>query len=128
MKKTTRSGMIIVASDKQNQLRVFSEYLGKKLYRKVEYTSTYKGTLDLIKRRRQDLLVIIDTAVSEFASLPLIKNIITINALVDIVVLSNMSEGNFNNEFEGLGILMQLSSQPSQSELKLLCQKIKTVK
>jgi len=65
-------------------------------------------------------LVILDEKAGEPSDFEFIRSIMQRNALIDAVVVSRLSEKEFHESSEGLGILMQLPPRPGLPEAEAL--------
>lgn len=72
-------------------------------------------------------LVIVDSGSWETDSLDLVREMITVNAMVNTAVVSSLSDEEFHDKSEGLGILCRLSPQPGENDSKALLQKLRGV-
>ncbi|MGC8494988.1 MAG: response regulator [Syntrophobacteraceae bacterium] len=70
-------------------------------------------------------LVIVDSTPEEVGSFDLVRQIIGVNAMVNTAVTSPLSEEEFHDRGEGLGILSCLPMDPGGSDAKALLQKLR---
>ena len=61
-------------------------------------------------------LIIVDEQIGALSGLELVRCLIKVNAFLNIVVLSSLSDEDFHLQAEGLGILTKLSIQPGEKE------------
>jgi DNA-binding NtrC family response regulator len=83
------------------------------------WTDTAEKALVLVAGKKFDL-VIIHEQVPDMTAKKLVENIITLNAMMNCVVLSAMSDEDFHEAYEGLGVLMQFPLTPGKAEAKKL--------
>ncbi len=72
-------------------------------------------------------LVIIDSEVPDVDSLELVRRMICINAMVNTAVVSSLSDADFHDKSEGLGILCRLPPDPSADDSAALLRKLRSV-
>lgn len=80
-----------------------------------------------IVRSRSPHLVIVDSEVADTDPLGLVREIIGANAMVNTAVVSALSDGDFHDSGEGLGILCRLPLEPGNKEARELLQKLQAV-
>jgi DNA-binding response OmpR family regulator len=72
-------------------------------------------------------LVIIDSDLPGTTPLDLVQKLLMINALVNTAVISPLSDAEFHEVSEGLGILSRLPVEPGRTEAADLVRKLKMV-
>jgi DNA-binding NarL/FixJ family response regulator len=72
-------------------------------------------------------LVIIDADLPDTAPLDLVQKLLMVNAMVNTAVLSPLSDEEFHEASEGLGILGRLPNEPGVSDAGELIHKLRTV-
>jgi DNA-binding NarL/FixJ family response regulator len=72
-------------------------------------------------------LVIIDADLPDTAPLDLVQKLLMVNAMVNTAVVSPLSDEEFHEASEGLGILGRLPQEPDMSDAGGLLQKLRTV-
>ena len=72
-------------------------------------------------------LVIIDTDLPDFPSLDLVQKLLMVNALVNTAVVSPLTDDEFHEASEGLGILGRLPLTPGPGEAADLLDKLKKI-
>ncbi len=60
-------------------------------------------------------------------SLDLVREIISVNAMVNTAVVSPLSEADFHDKSEGLGVLCRLPPEPGSNDSEALLQKLRGV-
>ncbi|RUM36099.1 MAG: response regulator, partial [Desulfobulbus sp.] len=78
-------------------------------------------------QKRPPNLVIIDYHLGDMAPLDLAKDLLKINALVNIAVVSTMNEEDFHEATEGLGLLPRLPSPPLATDGPILLKRLREV-
>jgi DNA-binding response OmpR family regulator len=61
-------------------------------------------------------LIIVDEQVGALSGLEIVRRLIKVNAFLNTIVLSSLSDEDFQLHTEGLGILAKLSIQPGEKE------------
>ncbi len=84
---------------------------------------------EMVERVRQQPphLVIIDEQFAGVSPLDLVKELLKINAMVYVALVSAMDEEVFHDATEGLGILARLPSPPGPGDADTLVEKLKKV-
>jgi DNA-binding NarL/FixJ family response regulator len=72
-------------------------------------------------------LVIIDADLPDTAPLALVQELLMVNAMVNTAVVSPLSEEEFHEASEGLGILGRLPEEPGRRDAGELLHKLRTV-
>jgi DNA-binding response OmpR family regulator len=72
-------------------------------------------------------LVIIDAHLPDLAPFDLVQKLLMVNAMVNTAVVSPLSDAEFHETSEGLGILGRLPEDPGESEAADLLRNLKTV-
>ncbi len=78
-------------------------------------------------RTKPPHLAIIDCDLSDREPLPLVQELLTVNAMVNTAVISPLSDEEFHKESEGLGILAHLPVQPGRSDALELLRKLRQI-
>ena len=72
-------------------------------------------------------LVIIDADLPDTAPLDLVQKLVMVNAMVNTAVVSPLSDEEFHEASEGLGVLGRLPHEPGESDAADLLHKLRTV-
>jgi DNA-binding NarL/FixJ family response regulator len=72
-------------------------------------------------------LVIIDADLPDTAPFDLVQKLLMVNAMVNTAVVSPLSDEEFHEASEGLGILGRLPNEPGMSDAGELLHKLRTV-
>jgi len=72
-------------------------------------------------------LVVIDLDLPDFKPLDLVAQLLMVNAMVNTAVLSPLSEAEFHEASEGLGILGRLPVKPGRGDAVDLLAKLRRV-
>lgn len=85
----------------------------------TQWVDTADKALKLVAGEKVDL-VIIHEQLPDMTGRKLVENIITLNAMMNCVVLSALSKEEFHEVYEGLGVLMQFPLMPGKEDMKNL--------
>nr|NJM03391.1 hypothetical protein [Desulfobacula sp.] len=85
----------------------------------TRWLDTAEKALKLIAGEKIDL-VIIHEQLPDMTAKKLVENIITLNAMMNCVVLSALPKEDFHETFEGLGVLMQFPLMPGKEDMEKL--------
>jgi DNA-binding NarL/FixJ family response regulator len=72
-------------------------------------------------------LVIIDSDLPDAAPLELVQKLLQVNAMVNTAVVSSLSDEEFHEASEGLGVLGRLPGEPGANEAEELLGKLKKI-
>ena len=85
----------------------------------VQWTDTAKNAISILSQRKFDL-ILLHEQLQDMTGRKLVETIITINAMLNCVVLSALSKEDFHEAYEGLGVLMQFPLDPGKNEADAL--------
>ncbi|MBI9084837.1 MAG: hypothetical protein JEZ11_14690 [Desulfobacterales bacterium] len=77
------------------------------------------GDVDLAFGKAPDLLVI-DAMVDGSDALAVARQVIAVNAMINMAVVSDLSEDDFHEASEGLGIMARIPASPGAKEADML--------
>ena len=117
---------IVLATVRQEVIHPFVEGLASDPEVRIEQVSSGVEALDAV-RTDPPHLVIIDSALPDTESLSLVKDLLMANAMVNTAVVSPLSDQEFHESSEGLGILAVLPLAPGKSDAAELLRKLKQV-
>ncbi len=92
----------------------------------IDWADSGHKALKMISDKKFDL-VITDENLSDMTGRKLIEEIISINAMMNCIAISSLSAEDFHEEFEGLGVLMQLPENPGKQEADDMLKYLKKV-
>ncbi len=84
-----------------------------------QWTDTAEKALSMLAGQKFDL-VITHEQLPDMTGRKLVEKIITLNAMLNCVVLSALSKEDFHEAYEGLGVLMQFPLMPGKNEAEAL--------
>ncbi|MBW2610279.1 MAG: response regulator [Deltaproteobacteria bacterium] len=115
---------LIVSSDKYSLLE-----LAKTLEKNdvdITWAESSSDALSMTSNTMFDL-IIADEFLENMTGLEFIKKIVPVNPMLNCAVVSSLSQGDFHEASEGLGILMQLPVQLKEKDADELLQRLKTI-
>jgi len=110
---------IILVSSRQKTLKPFINALQSDQEVRFDLLNSPAAVLDQV-RRQAPHLVIIDDHLEKMVPHDLAMELLRINALVNIAMVSSMDEEEFHEATEGLGLLPRLPSPPGADEAAVL--------
>jgi len=117
---------ILLVSARPETLRAFIEGLGSDPDVRLEQAGTGKEALDAV-RNAFPHLAIVDSELLGTESLSLVSKLIEVNAMVNTAVLSPLSENEFHEASEGLGVLSALPLLPGRRDATELLRRLRDV-
>lgn len=111
---------IVVVSAAHDRLAGFMKTLQTAAGAPIQLATTAEAAL-VAARKSSPVLMVIDQQIDRpvFA---LVKEVMTINALINTAVISDQPEDVFHDTAEGLGILTQLPDPPTPTDASALWQ------
>lgn len=106
---------ILLVSSEKNRLKDLESSLPEHKI-DAQWTDTAENALRLLAGQTFDL-VIIHEQLPDMTGRKLVENIITLNAMLNCVVMSALSKDEFHEAYEGLGVLMQFPLTPGKEEI-----------
>ena len=117
---------IVLATARQEAIHPFAEGLASDPEVRLEQVSSGAEALGAV-RTDSPHLVIIDSALPDTESLSLVKDLLMVNAMVNTAVVSPLSDQEFHEASEGLGVLARLPLAPGKSDAAELLRKLRQV-
>ncbi|MCK9376634.1 MAG: response regulator [Syntrophobacterales bacterium] len=117
---------IVLASARPKAMQAFAAALSSDQEVKLENVVSGAEALEAV-RTTAPHLVIIDADLPDTAPLDLVQKLLMVNALVNTAVVSPLSEEEFHEASEGLGILSGLPTEPGRSDAEGLLRKLRAV-
>ena len=115
---------ILLVTSRGQRIQSFVEGLSSDPQVRLELVAAGTEALDVVRTGAPDL-VIVDSTTENLDSLDLVRRIIGVNAMVNTAVASPLSEEEFHDRGEGLGILCRLPSDPGRGDSEVLLQKLR---
>ena len=92
----------------------------------LTYSDSGKKALAAITVQGFDLLIV-DENLGDMTGLELIESVVTKKPMLNCAAISSLDPDEFHEASEGLGVLMQLSIKPEQSEFDQLLEHLKKI-
>jgi len=118
--------LIMIASSKVNGLHDLVSTLTLKTGVEGFRVESGKLALEAVEKLCPELAVI-DEKLDDMSGLELVQRILTVNAFIHTAVVSSLSDEDFHEASEGLGVLMKLSPEPVKNEADVLLKKLKSI-
>jgi len=117
---------LIVATSRPDELKPLTTALSA--HPEVEFQQFLTGSevLRAVRANAPDL-VIIDATLPDMEPLGLVQELLKINAMVNTALVSRLTEAEFHEATEGLGILARLPLTPDRSDAEELLLKLTRV-
>ena len=117
---------LILATPRPEVLRAFSTAIVSDPEVLLQVVASGTAALDAVRLAAPDL-VIIDADLPDYRPFPLIQKLLLVNAMVNTAVVSPLSDGEFHEAGEGLGILGRLPLAPGSREAADLLHKLRQI-
>jgi DNA-binding NarL/FixJ family response regulator len=117
---------VVLATNRPKALQVFTEALSSAPEVQLQGVVSGAEALEVV-RTTAPHLVIIDLNLPDIAPLELVQKLLLVNAMVNTAVVSPLSDEEFHEASEGLGILGRLPNDPGMSDAVEMLRKLKTV-
>jgi CheY-like chemotaxis protein len=89
--------------------------------RHVELIPVVTGAAGLGQLRGKPIdLVIVDEQLEDMSGIEFVRRLITVNPLANTAIVGALTEDNFHEATEGMGVLMQLPRQPTEQDAETL--------
>jgi len=115
---------IILVSTRQETLRPFIKALQVEQDVGLGLENNAGSVLEHVRNQAPQLLII-DSHLDEMDPLDLAVELLKINALVNIAMISSMEEETFHETTEGLGLLPRIPSPPTAADAALLLSRLR---
>lgn len=113
-----------------NDIGSFSEFnsvLKENGANEILYAESGETALEMIKGNAIDL-VITDEEIEDMSGLAFIRKLISINPMINCVGISSLSEKDFHEASEGLGLMDHLPVNPGRTDAKRLIKTLRLIK
>jgi DNA-binding NarL/FixJ family response regulator len=117
---------IVLATTRPEALRSFTEALASDPEAHLEQVASGAGTLDAV-RSSSPHLVVIDSYLPDTEPLGLVRKLLMVNAMVNTAIVSPLSDEEFHETSEGLGVLGRLPLEPGLGEAADLLHRLRKV-
>lgn len=117
---------LLLVTTRQKDLDPFIECLSSDPDVRLTIAASGTKAIDIV-RADPPRLVIIDFELPDIGAMRLVSELIMVNAMVNTAVVSPLTEQEFHEAGEGLGILAGLPLAPGEGEARELLCKLRTV-
>jgi DNA-binding NarL/FixJ family response regulator len=117
---------VVLATNRPKALQAFAEALSSDPEVQLESVVSGAEALEAV-RTSAPHLVVIDPNLPDIAPLELVQKLLMVNAMVNTAVVSPLSEEEFHQASEGLGILGRLPNDPGMSDAVEMLHKLRRV-
>lgn len=83
--------------------------------------------LEIVRTDSSPHLVIIDSELPDMGAMSLVPELLMVNAMINTAVVSPLSDREFHEASEGLGILASLPLMPAKKEAEELLHKLRMI-
>lgn len=117
---------ILLATTRQATFRSFVDGLFSDRDVRLEMAPSKSDVLDAAHDNPPHLAVI-DSELPDVEPLSLVSELLVVNAAINTAVISSLSDKDFHDAYEGLGVLGRLPVVPDENDAKNLLQKLRAV-
>jgi len=117
---------IILATARPQAMQAFAAALASNPEVNLQQVTSGAEALEAARTTAPQLMII-DADLPDTAPLDLAKKLLMVNAMVNTAVVSPLTDEEFHEAAEGLGILGRLPSDPGVSDASELLHKLRTV-
>jgi DNA-binding NarL/FixJ family response regulator len=117
---------IVLATARPEALQAFAAALSSNPEVHLQHVASGAEALEAV-RVSAPHLVIIDSGLANNEPLELVQKLLMVNAMVNTAVVSPLSEEEFHEASEGLGVLGRLPKEPGESDAADLLGKLRMV-
>jgi DNA-binding NarL/FixJ family response regulator len=117
---------IVLATHRLEAMQAFVEALSSNPEVRLQQVTSGAEVLEAVSVSAPHL-VIIDSGLADNEPLELVKKLLMVNAMMNTVVVSPLSEAEFHEASEGLGVLGRLPKEPGESDAADLLGKLRLV-
>jgi DNA-binding response OmpR family regulator len=117
---------ILLVSARQESIHLFARGLSSDPEVRLEQVTSGAEAQSAV-RTASPHLAIIDFELPDTDPLPLVQELLRVNAMVNTAVVSPLSDEEFHEASEGLGVLTRLPEKPGRSDASELLRKLKRI-
>lgn len=112
---------IVVVSPEVEKWVAFTDALGRQCQMDVVQARTGEEAIAVVQEKKP-VAVVIDQDLIDMSGIDLVRQLLHVNAFINVAMVSDQDEDAFHEETEGLGILMQLKPFPDGQAAAKLCE------
>ncbi len=117
---------ILLVTPRIQELTSFTQVLSSYPEVQLEFAETGADALDAVCAKPPHLAVI-DVDLPDIPPMSLVQKMLTVNAMVNTAVVSPLSEEEFHEASEGLGVLGRLPLDPGKDDAESLLIKLRKI-
>jgi DNA-binding response OmpR family regulator len=117
---------VLLVTGRQETMHPFAEGLAEDPEVRLEQVASGTEALAAL-RTDAPHLAIVDSELPDAESLSLVRSLLLVNAMVNTAVVSPLSDQEFHEASEGLGILARLLPVPAKNDAAELLRKLRQV-
>ena len=117
---------ILLVTTRREALHSFVDALSSDSEVHLELVASGAEALGAV-RKDSPHLVIIDSELSDTGAISLVQELLMVNAMVSTAVVSSLSDHEFHDASEGLGVLAHLPLMPGKNEAEELLHKLRSI-
>ena len=117
---------IVLTTTRSKALQAFAAALSANPEVHLDHVVSGAEALEAARTAAPDL-VIIDADLPDTTPLDLVQKLLMVNAMVNTAVVSPLSDEEFHEASEGLGVLGRLPNEPGRRDAGELLHKLRTV-
>lgn len=117
---------ILLVSSKPDNLNALEKALAADPGIQIVKAATAEDSMKLARDEKPQLAVV-DSALSGVTPEKLVLDFISVNAMMNTAVVSGLSDDEFHEKTEGLGILMRLPERPGPEDAARLLEILRSI-
>ena len=117
---------IVLATERLEAMQAFVGALSSNPEVRLQHVTSGAEVMEAV-RVSAPHLVIIDSVLADHEPLELVQKLLMVNAMLNTAVVSPMSEAEFHEASEGLGVLARLPKEPGETDATDLLGKLRMV-
>jgi DNA-binding response OmpR family regulator len=118
---------IVLATPREAGFSALAAALAEDAGTKLFWVKSGAAALSFVAGETPDL-VIVDEELGDMSGLGFVRKLITVNAMVNAAVASSLTEEEFHETAEGLGVMFRLPLNPGRENAEKLLDRLGAVK
>jgi CheY-like chemotaxis protein len=118
---------LLLVSKNRNSFSDFISALKENDSNEVLFAGSGEEALKMVKDNAVDL-VITDEDLADMSGLEFVRRLITVNPFINCAAISHLTEKEFHEASEGLGIMNHLSSDPKGADAEDVLKTLRQIK
>lgn len=116
----------IISTEDRNRFSSLATTLETLIQAEISWAASGKETL-AEAGGIQPLLVVIDEDLPDMTGIEIVRELLKTNAMINTALVSPLSEEDFHEFSEGLGVLLQLPATPGENEAGKIVSSLKGI-